>query len=72
MKLLYLERFEGPLGLCEDENGTRVSLPRTALSADVREGDVLKSKEGEWRPDRKATAAKKEALLRRTRRLSKK
>ncbi|SDN39078.1 DUF3006 domain-containing protein [Acetanaerobacterium elongatum] len=41
-KLLRIDRLEGTVAVCEDEQGGRVQLPVCSLPAGVKEGDCLK------------------------------
>lgn len=41
-KLLRIDRLDGSVAVCEDEQGGRVLLPIESLPAGVKEGDCLK------------------------------
>jgi len=63
--MFSIERFAGAYALCEDGDGRRVKLLRSALPADAREGDLILW-EGAWRIDGTATAARRAQLEKRT------
>lgn len=70
--MLYLERLEGNLALCEDENGARVTLERAQLPPLAREGDALLADEtGTLWIDAARTAARRKAMFEKMRQLAK-
>ncbi len=70
MKKLIVDRFEGGFAICEDEELRTVALERERLPDGAEEGSVLLlSGEGALLLDREATAARRQQLAERLRRL---
>ncbi len=69
MMSLCIDRFEGEYAICEDENRRTFRIPRTLLSPQSREGDVLlQTKEG-YQVDREQTKCRREQAAKLQRRL---
>lgn len=74
MDFYTVDRFEGELAVCEQEDGRFVQLPRADLPAGVKEGDVLtRSPQGVFAVAKDETArrradayAKQQALFKRS------
>ncbi len=70
MTYYAIDRFEGTFALLEDGEGRTFPVPREALPAGVKQGDVLALEGGEYRPApeetsrRRAAARRLEDLLR--------
>ena len=56
---MVIDRFEGEWAVCESQAGTIYHVPRAALPASAREGDVVVAwGDGRLRVDATATAAR--------------
>ncbi len=67
--MLIIDRFEGEFAVCEDDSREMHNIPRSALPAEVREGDVLRQGTDGWQIDAAETAARREKQAERLRRL---
>lgn len=57
--LIIVDRFEGDYAVLLEENQTR-DVPKQALAADIREGDVVfPDTDGIWKKDAAATEKRK-------------
>lgn len=59
-----IDRFEGSLAVCEDENRRMINIERNKLPPEAKEGDVLCVDGGEYKVDAVATEAKKREVKR--------
>ncbi len=60
MEFWIIDRLEDPFAVCEGENRQRREIPLAELPEDVREGDVLCLKGGEYHIDRAETERRRE------------
>ena len=67
--MTVLDRFEGGYAVLETENGT-VTVLRSSLPEDVREGDVLTERDGHFAVDTSTTEQRRSSHARRLRRLT--
>jgi hypothetical protein len=58
---VIIDRFEGPVAVCEKPDRTMVNIPRTKLPLQAREGDVLIIEGDNIRIDAAATTKRKKA-----------
>jgi hypothetical protein len=68
---VVIDRFEGQTAVCERPDRTMLSLPRSGLPSEAREGDVIIISKGAVRIDRSATAARKKAAEEKLRQIMK-
>ena len=60
--LIIVDRFEGDYAVLLEENQTR-DVPKQALAADIREGDVVfPDTDGIWKKDTAATEKRKSQI----------
>ena len=60
--LIIVDRFEGDYAVLLEENQTR-DVPKQALAADIREGDVVfPDTDGIWKKDAAATKKRKSQI----------
>ena len=60
--LIIVDRFEGDYAVLLEENQTR-DVPKQALAADIREGDVVfPDTDGSWKKDTAATEKRKSQI----------
>lgn len=60
--LIIVDRFEGDYAVLLEENQTR-DVPKQALAADIREGDVVfPDTDGIWKKDAAATVKRKSQI----------
>jgi len=71
MKVI-IDRFEGEIAVCEKGDRTMISLPRSRLPPEAREGDVVIIENQFARIDQPATAARKKAAEEKLRQILKK
>ena len=50
-----IDRINGNMAVCEDENGDLVKLMASELPSGVKEGDILKQQDGVWYKDETET-----------------
>lgn len=63
MSTAIVDRFEGDNAVLELESGQMLTVSRTKLSVDAREGDVMiPFDDGFWRVDPEATARRRKEL----------
>lgn len=55
MKQYAIDRLEGRVAVCEDEDGKLSEIPRASLPEDAKEGDVLAFCDGHYVIDRQST-----------------
>lgn len=48
--MLTIDRFEGALALCEQEDGAMISIPRIQLAPECAEGDAVRLENGIYIP----------------------
>lgn len=60
--MLILEKFEGDTAIIENGDG-RLEVERKLVSADAREGDVLKLENGRYFPDKEETVKRREKII---------
>ena len=44
--MLTIDRFEGELAVCQQDDGTMINIKREVLPPDCAEGDALEAKDG--------------------------
>lgn len=54
-----VDRFEGGLAVCENEEGSQREIPLVLLPEDVKEGDILICEYGMWSVDEEETASRR-------------
>lgn len=59
--MLILERFEEDTAVIEND-GEMIEVERKLVSADTREGDVLKLENGMYFPDKEETIKRREEM----------
>jgi hypothetical protein len=69
---VIIDRFEGEMAVCEKSDRTTLSLPRSGLPPEAREGDVVIITNGTPRIDQTATAARKRAAAEKLRQVMRK
>lgn len=57
-----IDRLEEGLALCEDELKKIISIPRTKLPEDLKEGDIIHEDEGVFSLDPDSTRERREAM----------
>ena len=68
--MTVIDRFENEYAVLVNENGT-FSIPKSKLSPDAAEGDVILIQEGRYVIDKKATAKKRKQIYVKLQRLIK-
>jgi hypothetical protein len=58
---IIIDRFEGPMAVCEKPDRTMLNIPRSKLPPQAREGDVLVIEGKNIRIDAAETARRKKA-----------
>jgi hypothetical protein len=58
---IIIDRFEGPMAVCEKPDRTMLNIPRIKLPPQAREGDVLIIEGENIRTDAAETASRKKA-----------
>jgi hypothetical protein len=58
---VIIDRFEGEMAICEKIDRSMISVPRSKLPQEAREGDVVVIEGKTARIDQPATAARKRA-----------
>ena len=71
MKVI-IDRFEGEMAVCEKPDRHMLSLPRSGLPPEAREGDVVIITNRTARIDQAATAARKKAAEEKLRNITRK
>ncbi|WP_037294100.1 DUF3006 domain-containing protein [Ruminococcus flavefaciens] len=66
--MMIIDRFEGDTAVIETENGI-ISLPRTKLPAEAREGDILIRENGSYIINKEATVKRRRKMSRKLREL---
>lgn len=61
---IAIDRFEGPLAICEKEDGSFVELERSCLPNGARAGSVLRLEAGEWVLDTQEEARRRAEIAR--------
>lgn len=56
--MTVIDRFEGDFAVCEQDGGM-VDIPKSKISPDAREGDVIVMKDGIYVPDSAETDKRK-------------
>lgn len=56
--MLIIDRFEGEIAVCEQDDRSRIEIPRSELPENACEGDVLVRENG-WQIDHDATEARR-------------
>ena len=64
-----VDRFEGNIAVCEDENKKLIHIPKYKLPLETKEGDCLIEEDGFFRIDDLQTASRKEYLKKKMDRL---
>lgn len=64
-----IDRFEGAIAICEDEEKTIISIPKYKLPLDAKEGDCIIEDKGFLQIDNVATKERKNSLKERMSRL---
>lgn len=59
-----IDRFEEEWAVLQDDDGRSVTVERSRLPAQARQGDLLVEKEGAYFVDEKETAARRERIRR--------
>lgn len=59
--MIIIDRFEGDIAVLETDSGM-VQVSRSCISSDAHEGDVLRTENGVYLPDREATEARRAAV----------
>lgn len=59
--MIIIDRFEGDFAVLETDGGM-VQVSRSSISAEAREGDVLRLENGVYLPDREASEARRAAV----------
>lgn len=59
-----IDRFEGDFAVLEDDDGNTMPVRRAALPADVRQGDVLVLRQGQYAAAPEETRRRREAARR--------
>ncbi len=60
--MLIIDRFEGNLVVCKDNDNNLVELSVEVLPEEITEGDILVSKDGAYYVDKDATEARRKML----------
>ena len=63
MAYWVVDRFEGDFCVCEDPQGNFVDIPKSQVSPDVCEGDVLSCENGLYTPDAAETQRRRARAL---------
>jgi len=64
MKTYTIDRFEGDLAMLETDSRQIVEIPRSALPAGAKEGDVVREEDGRFWIDKEETARLREQTRR--------
>lgn len=64
MSYLSIDRIEGEVAICEDENRTRIELPLKEISGSPKEGDIILCAEGVYRVSKEETDRRRAEILR--------
>ncbi len=64
-----IDRFEGELAVCEAEDGSFVTIAKSLLPPQAREGDCLLEENGQLLPDPAETQRRRSQVAERLRRL---
>lgn len=67
---IIIDRFEGDFAVAETENGS-IDIPKSALPADAKEGDILKKSADGYTVLKGETYGRRKKLLEMTKRLTK-
>ena len=70
--VVIIDRFEGEIAVCEKGDRTMISLPRSRLPPEAREGDVVIIENQTARIDQAATAARKRSAEEKLRQIMRK
>lgn len=57
-----IDRFEGSFAVCEQENGKFITIPRFHLPKEVKEGDTIVLKDGNYTIDINDTNSRSERI----------
>ncbi len=60
-----IDRIEGNIAICEDENGKMVELDIAKLPLDIKEGSIIIEKNSRYIIDEKVTEEKKKEVKKR-------
>ena len=60
--MLYVDRIENGIAVCEDENGRQLRLTQQQLDGNVCEGDVLIQRGERYRGSRRLTLERRKQL----------
>lgn len=64
-----IDRINGNMAVCEDENGDLVKLMVSELPSGVKEGDILKQQDGVWYKDETESSERRQAMKEKLNRL---
>ena len=64
-----IDRFEGALAICEDDEKNIISIPKYKLPLDAKEGDCISEDKGFLQVDNVTTKERKSSLKERMSRL---
>ena len=62
MKSLTIDRFEGKIAVCENEDGDAVEIDKNELPKEAKVGDIIKVKDEKYIIDNAATKQRKEKI----------
>ena len=72
MKRLVIDRIEGVIAVCEQEDGSMIEMSTADLPSGAKESDILYGDEnGNWTIAQEETASRKQALAQRQRHMLK-
>ena len=57
-----VDRFEGNIAVCEDENKNFINIPKYKLPLETKEGDCLVEKYGFFKIDVEETVSRKDRI----------
>ena len=60
---MIIDRIEGDVAVCEQEDGSHVNIPRSCLPGDVREGSVLAWTGSAWALDLQEESERRKRLF---------
>lgn len=63
MKYLSIDRIEGTIAVCEDDNRKKREICLTEIDGSPKEGDVILYENGKYRISEKETKRRREQIL---------
>lgn len=61
--MLYVDRTENGIVVCEDTNGRRTELSAADIAGEVRDGDVLVKRNGKYKKSQRLTEKRRAEII---------